>query len=243
MKSSFQNACLAFWLRWRIKAVSPENRTKLIPNYAPGCKRILLSNDYLKLVQQDNVELITSPIEQINKDSVVTEEGPRQVDVIIFATGFKTLRFLHPIEIRGLDGILLREAWAPRPRTYLGLMSPGFPNFFTLYGPNTNLGLNSIIFMVECQVNFVIRCIRRMMHDGDQTIEVKEEVVDEFDRRLQKSLARTVWSGDDCSSWYKSSNGFITNNWGSSVFTYWYRTRKPDFRQFKRDSNTSSCDQ
>ncbi|MDP7017941.1 MAG: NAD(P)/FAD-dependent oxidoreductase [Pirellulaceae bacterium] len=240
-KRSNWNRGLTAWIKRRMRReIPPSLHADLIPSYPAGCKRILLSNDYLDVVQQDHVDLVTERIQEIRSNSIATKEAEYPVDAIIFATGFETAEEICPLQIRGRDGVFLKDQWTPRPRTYLGMLTPGFPNFFTLYGPNTNLGHNSIILMVESQVNYFVRCLRMMADRQMASIEVRPEAVETFDEDLQKGLSKSVW-GDPCDNWYKAEDGTITNNWKSSVLSYWWRTRSPDFRQFNVE--TASADE
>lgn len=220
------------WIKWRMgRRIRKEMRPKLIPNYTPGCKRILLSNDFLETLQRDDVELISDPIERFNEHAIETPAGSTTVDAVIFATGFESLDFLQPMEIIGRGGEPLDAAWKERPKTLLGMVTPGFPNMFLLYGPNTNLGHNSIIYMVESQVQYILQCMRHMQSNGMGEIEVTPEAVAKFDLRVQKKLRGTVWAGN-CTSWYKKADGSITNNWYGAALEYRWATRKPNFSQF-----------
>lgn len=220
------------WLRyWMKRKVPAALWPDVIPRYPAGCKRVLLSNDYLESLHRDNVKLVTQDIQRIVPEGIITSAGLTPVDAIIFATGFETSKFLYPMTITGRDGEKLNELWQARPRTYLGMFCPGFPNFFMLYGPNTNLGHNSIIFMVECQVNYILCCLQAMTRAGCKTIEVREEAVESFDKSLQTRLREKVWHGY-VASWYKTADGHIINNWCGSTIDYWRKTRKPDFTSF-----------
>jgi cation diffusion facilitator CzcD-associated flavoprotein CzcO len=222
----------ARWLRRKMRRLIPVDQWPLlIPNYAPGCKRILLSSDYLPTLQRDDVEVVTEEVKRFNGRAVVTESTSRQVDAVIFATGFQATRFLQPMEIRGRDGRSIEDVWDGRPKAFYGMATPGFPNLFMLYGPNTNLGHNSIVFMVERQVNYLIRCLTRMQETGAKLIEVRRGSMEQFDTDVQTRLASSVWAGD-CSSWYKSADGRIPNNWWGSAFSFWMRTRRPNYADF-----------
>ncbi len=202
---------------------------------------MLLSNDYLQSLHRDNVELVTDAIRGIEPEGIATDKAVLPVDAIVYATGFEATRFLYPMEIIGRDGIRLNEQWEKRPLTYLGLMAPGFPSFFMLYGPNTNLGHNSIIFMVESQVNYILRCIQ-MMQDNNQTMEVRADATEAFDKSLQKHLREKVWNGF-VTNWYKNADGYIVNNWSRSTLAYWWATRRPDWDAFelkRRRSQTAA---
>lgn len=231
---SLRNLLLCYWIGWSmIRRIPRAMRPRLMPDYPAGCKRVLLSDTYLETLQRDDVRLVTDGIVRVTEDAVVTDGGAHRVDAIVFATGFETHDLPGPVEIRGRGGAALHDAWRDRPRTYLGLAAPGFPNFFLLYGPNTNLGHNSIIFMVECQVNYLVECLRQMRAAGVQAVEVRGDVVERFDRRQQARLRGSVWNAG-CTNWYKTSDGAITNNWHGSTVEYWRRTRRPDLGDFEQ---------
>ncbi|HVU03944.1 MAG TPA: NAD(P)/FAD-dependent oxidoreductase [Polyangiaceae bacterium] len=209
----------------------PALRARLTPEYPVGCKRVLISDDYYPAVQRPNVELATAPIDRFEADGIRTSDGIlHRADDVVFATGFDATAFLAEVEIAGREGRRLSHAWRDGAEAYLGMTVAGFPNLFVLYGPNTNLGHNSIIFMLECQTGYVAACLERI-RAGSRTIEVRSESMAAFNRDLQAALAKTVWSGE-CSSWYKTASGKITNNWAGPTLTYWWRTRRPDFRAF-----------
>jgi hypothetical protein len=144
------------------------------------------------------------------------------------------------MEILGRGGISLNESWGRRPHTYLGILSPDFPNFFMLYGPNTNLGHNSIIFMVECQVKYILRCLGLLRKQNKEIIEVTREATEQYDKGLQAHLRKKVWNGY-VASWYKTDRGDITNNWGRSTLAYWRQTRVPDEMALRLTSRHASA--
>ncbi len=207
--------------------VPPELLEQLTPTYPVGCKRILKSDGYLQALSEPNVQVVSEAVQDLNAEGVVSETQTVPVDAIIYGTGFEATNFLQPISIVGRGGQSIQDSWSDRPRTLLGMTTPGFPNCFLLYGPNTNLGHNSIIAMVESQVRYVTDLIQHMQQTGSKEIEVRSEAVDAFDRELQQKLASSVWAGD-CSSWYKTADGAIPNNWWGAVFTYLRRTRHID---------------
>jgi cation diffusion facilitator CzcD-associated flavoprotein CzcO len=205
----------------------PALRRALEPDYPLGAKRILISDDYYATLQRDNVTLVTSPIDEVTADGIRTRDGRHvPADVIIYATGFQTTSFLAPMRIEGRDGRVLEDVWRDGAEAYLGLAVAGFPNFFMLYGPNTNLGHNSIIFMLECQVNYVVRCVQALAARHLTSIEIRPEVVRAYNAELQSVLRRSVWAQTD-HSWYKRADGRITNNWSGTTVAYWWRTRRP----------------
>ena len=207
-------------------------RAQLTPDYPVGCKRILISNDYYPAIARDDVELVTDTITSIDADGITTADGVhRPVDVIIYGTGFDSTNFLAGIEVKGVDGTSLHEQWQDGASAYLGLAMPGFPNLFLLYGPNTNLGHNSILFMIEAQVHQILSLLRAKARRGASAVEVRRDAEADFDRWVQGKADKTVWAGT-CDSWYKTASGRITNNWTSSTLSYWWRTRRANVEAF-----------
>jgi cation diffusion facilitator CzcD-associated flavoprotein CzcO len=211
----------------------PELQRALVPDYPVGGKRILISDDYYQTLGRDNVEVVTSAIERVTADAIVTRDGRTlPADVIILATGFETTSFLVPMRIEGPGGRVLEDVWKDGAEAYLGVAVSGFPNFFMLYGPNTNLGHNSIIFMIECQVGYVMDCIRALEERDLAYIDVRAEVMRAYNERLQAVLERTVWARTG-RSWYKRADGRITNNWSGTTVAYWWRTRRADLGAYR----------
>jgi cation diffusion facilitator CzcD-associated flavoprotein CzcO len=207
-------------------------RTKLLPDYPFGCKRVLISDDYFPALQRPNVELVTTPIERIVGDGVVTTDGVlRRADTLIFGTGFAPLEAFGPPAVVGRGGVELTDAWRDGAEAYWGMTVAGFPNFFMLYGPNTNLGHNSIVFMLECQVGYVVRCLEELVARRRSWMEVRRDVMDAYNGDLQARMHRTVWEAG-CSSWYKTEAGKVTNNWPRFTFQYRRETRQPRFDAF-----------
>lgn len=203
------------------QVADPELRAKLTPDYPIGCKRVLFVDDYYPALQRPNVSLITEAIEKITENAVVTRDGAgRAVDVIVYATGFETTDWSWSLDVRGKDGVRLHEAWKDGPQAYLGILSAGFPNMFMLYGPNTNLGHNSITFMIERQVEYMLKALAALKQRNGRSLDVTPEAQARFNATLQEQLARTVWADPHCSSWYKNAAGRITQNWGSHTRAY-----------------------
>jgi cation diffusion facilitator CzcD-associated flavoprotein CzcO len=217
----------------RASVRDPKLRDALVPDYPVGGKRILISDDYYQTLNRENVEVVTSAIDHLDEDAIVTQDGAsRPVDVVILATGFESTSFLAPMEIQGLAGRSLRVDWERGAKAYLGISVAGFPNFFMLYGPNTNLGHNSIIFMLECQTGYIVRCIRAILERPLRYLDVRREVMDAYNARLRVELERTVWAATG-KSWYKTEDGTITNNWSGSTLRYWWRTRRVAWRDYE----------
>ena len=199
----------------------PVLRKKLTPNYPIGCKRILIVDDFYPALMRDNVTLETEAIAKITPKGIETKDGAKHdVDVIIYATGFETTGWRWSADIVGKGGIHLSEAWAETPTAYLGITTAGFPNMFMLYGPNTNLGHNTITFMIERQVEYTVKALVEMSAKNLSKIEVKSAALERFNRDLQKDLAKTTWADPHCQSWYKNAQGHITQNWSSHTRDY-----------------------
>ena len=218
------------YLRWQVP--DPALRRALTPDYAPGCKRPLISDVYYPALTRDDVSLVTSSIAEITRRGVRTEDGTEhELDVLVYATGFRSTEFLMPMAVRGRGGRVLHEAWKHGAEAYLGMAMPGFPNFYMLYGPNTNLGHNSIIFMIEQQVRYVVKCVQARRRRGLAALEVREDVMQQWREESEARLSETVWASR-CRSWYKNKEGRITNNWPYSTPVYWQRLRKLDLSDY-----------
>ena len=206
----------------------PDVRRRLTPSYAYGCKRPLISNDWYPAFNRPNVELVTEPITKVTADAIVTADGrERSFDTIVLATGFETTRFLSSIEVTGRHGRRLDDAWADGAQAYLGVTTSGFPNLFMLYGPNTNNG--SIIFQIECQVAYLLRQLDRLDREGLTWMDVKQDVMDDYNRRLQDDLDHVeVWSADACHNYYRNGAGRIVTQWPHGMGKYREWTSAPD---------------
>ncbi len=206
----------------------PRLRAALVPDYPIGAKRVLISDDYYQALARPNVEVVTSGIDSVTEDGVLTRDGIRHpLDVVILATGFQSTKFLAPMRIEGRGGRTLDTEWAGGARAYLGITVAGFPSFFMMYGPNTNLGHNSIIFMIECQTEYILQAIRTLVDRDLAWLDLRGEVMEQYNAALQRRLGGSVWATVD-KSWYKNEAGVITNNWAGSTIQYWWRTRRFD---------------
>jgi cation diffusion facilitator CzcD-associated flavoprotein CzcO len=201
----------------------------VVPDYPLGCKRILISNDWYPTLHRPNVEVVADPIDHIEADAVVTADGRRHpADVLIYATGFHTTDFLSHIAITGVHGRKLADEWRAGAEAYLGITVSGFPNCFLLYGPNTNLGHNSILFMVERQVSYVLQALALTTEAGRSSrtrvsVDVEPGAFRRDSQRTQRLMSTTAWAGS-CRSWYKTATGRVTNNWPSWTVRYWLDT-------------------
>ncbi|TFW22379.1 NAD(P)/FAD-dependent oxidoreductase [Massilia arenosa] len=203
----------------------PALRARLTPDYPIGCKRILLSSDYLAALARPNVTLVTETIRRITPDGIETTDGQHHAaDTIVYGTGFAATKFLAPMRVTGRGGVDLNTAWQDGAHAYLGISVPGFPNFFMLYGPNTNLGHNSIIYMLESQIAHVLRCWRALKEKQARSIEVRPGPSAQFQASVQTGLGHSVWQG--CRSWYLDDGGRNTVNWPGFTFTYRHLARR-----------------
>jgi len=205
----------------------PELRRKVTPNYRLGCKRILPTNKWYPALQRDNVELVTDSITEIRPEGVVTADGRvHELDVIVAATGFHVTDIPLAHHIYGRGGRNLGREWEGSPQAYRGTTIAGYPNLFWLVGPNTGLGHNSIVFMIEAQLNYIIDALRRI--GRNRTIEVREDVQRRFNERIQAKMPKTVWTTGGCASWYIDAKGRNTTIWPGFTFSYWWLMRRFD---------------
>ncbi|MDK8465428.1 NAD(P)/FAD-dependent oxidoreductase [Marinobacter sp. SS13-12] len=222
----------------RSEVREPHKLRHLIPDYKIGCKRILISNDWYPAVDQPHVNLVTNGIERVVEDGIVTSDGTlHKVDAIIAGTGFAASEFLSPMEITGRNGVSLNQAWANSTEAYKGITVSGFPNLFMLYGPNTNLAHNSIVYMLESQVRYVLSCIDALQAQPGVAMDVKPDRLRDFSATIQQKLQHSVWESG-CQSWYLDKNGKNTVNWPGFTFTYRKATRQvdPDDYEFLQPS-------
>ena len=203
----------------------PALRAALTPDYAVGCKRIPISNDYYPTMTRSDVTLVTDPITGVGAHGVSTDAATYPADVIIFATGFETTQFLSSITVRGRDGRTLDEHWADGAGAYLGLSIPEFPNMFLMWGPNTNLGAGSIVFMIEAQADHVVGAVDIIAARRGTTVEVTDAAYRGFLDEIRGKQSRTIWAG--CRNWYYDDHGHDIHNWHSSMRDYRRRLSRP----------------
>lgn len=216
-------------LHMRRQVPDAELRAKLTPDYTIGCKRILISDDYLPALAVPNVEVITSGAQEVRERSIVTGDGTEvEVDTIIFGTGFHVTDMPIAAHLHGRGGRSLAEAWKPSMQAYLGSFVAGFPNLFIMTGPNTGLGHNSMIYMIESQLDYLIDCLRVMDERGADLVEVRTDVQDAYNEELQRALEGTVWTAGNCKSWYLDDTGRNTTLWPGPTFRFRERTRRFD---------------
>ena len=213
----------------RRQVSDPELRRDLTPDYLPGCKRILISNDYLPSLDRPNVELVCEPIAEVRRGSIVTADGAeREVDTIIMGTGFHVLDMPIADRIRDADGRSLAERWQGSPQAHRGTTVSGYPNLFFLLGPNTGLGHNSVVVMAEAQVDHILGALEHMRSGRIAALDVREEVEREWNAEVQRRMKGTVWTEGGCSSWYIDENGLNTSIWPDFSFRFRDRLRRFD---------------
>jgi cation diffusion facilitator CzcD-associated flavoprotein CzcO len=213
----------------------PELRAKLTPSYPPGCKRILVSDDFYATLNRDNVELVTSPIAHFEKDGIVTADGTRhEFDTVIFATGFQPFNmFGASLQVKGPGGRSLADVWKDGIHAHRTVAMPGFPNFFLLLGPNSGLGHNSVILMIEAQVSYVLQCVQALAERGLAYLEPRAEAAARYDAELQGELAKTIWTGS-CKSWYQDARGRVFTLWPHTTLRYLWQMRRPALDEYRQ---------
>jgi len=209
---------------------------KMVPHFPPFAKRALRDDGrWAAALARDDVDLVTTPIAEITPAGVRTVDGVEHpADVLIYGTGFSASDFVAPMRVFGTDGVELNEVWGGDARAYLGITVPGFPNFFMLYGPNTNLVINgSILIMVECQVRYAVEAIGRMLRSGHRTMSCRRDVHERYGREMEQGNARMVWGVADVPTWYRNAHGRVTQNWPFDLHAYWSRSRAPDLADYE----------
>ncbi len=209
----------------------PDLLEQVMPDYPVGAKRFVLDDGiWAETLKRDNVTLETTPIERITATGIHTVDGvDHPADVLVYGTGFQASSFLTPMKVVGRDGLDLHQSWGGDARAYLGIVSPGFPNFFYLYGPNTNIVINgSIIYFSECEVHYVTRYLRHLLEHGHRALDVKREVHDRYNEWIDEGNLRMAWGVSSVNSWYKSNGGRVAQNWPFSLIEYWEQTRELD---------------
>ena len=209
------------------QVADPALRERLMPDFTMGCKRIVPSNEWYPALQKPNVSLVSNALAEVNEHSVIDTDGvEREVDAIIFGTGFHVSDMPFADRVRGRGGATLAEVWQGSPRAYLGAAVPGFPNYFMFLGPNTGLGHSSMIYMIESQIEHIIRAIRALDQRGSSTIEVERAAHDRYNRMVDRRMATTVWELGGCTTFYQDATGRNATLWPDWTFAFRRRAER-----------------
>jgi len=214
------------WLKHQVP--DPNLRAKLIPDFAIGCKRVLLSNTYYPALSRANVTLHTREqgVASLDESGINTADGAHvDVDLIIWSTGYDATDGVISYPVSGKNAVQLRDVWAEYPRTYLGTSLPDFPNLFIVTGPNTGIGHTSALFIIESQMNYILDCIRTVHAKGLRSIEVRPEAERTYTAMIHREMERTVWKSGGCHSWYQSKSGHVIAMFPGFSFSYYRLTR------------------
>lgn len=229
------------FIRFQVK--DPALAKKLTPDYTIGCKRILISNKYFPMFNRKNVELVTDGIKEVREHSIVTADGKeRPADCIILGTGFivDPRIYMRNFPVTGLGGRDLREDWKDHSEAYYGVTVSGYPNLWQLVGPNAGLGHNSIIFMIEAQVDYILKCLDNLKAKGADYMDVKPDVQRKFNDELQQCFKNTVWTQGGCASWYQQADGQNFALWPKSTWRFWLETRQTKASDYQYSYVTAS---
>jgi cation diffusion facilitator CzcD-associated flavoprotein CzcO len=253
---ALESRVLAFVINPRIMAIAkrqalqhirkqiknPELRKKVTPDYTIGCKRILMSDEYYPALDAPNADVITTGIKEVRANSIVTVDGvERPVDAIIFGTGFKATDPVPPGVVFGRDGVDLGERWKTGPEAYKGTTVAGFPNLFFLMGPNTGLGHNSMVYMIESQIAYVLDALKTMNKKQLTSIEVNQKAQDSFNAEIQSKMTGTVWSEGGCQSWYiHPVSGKNVTLWPGFTWQFRQQTRRFDAGAYALTDNKTT---
>ncbi|KAK7634736.1 cyclohexanone monooxygenase [Phyllosticta citricarpa] len=215
----------------------PDLWDKLTPKYSPGCKRIIFSNDWFKSFANPHVHLETKHISRVTNNGIEVEGGDHQeFDLVVYATGFRSVQFMYPIKIGGSEGRSLSDIWQDGPQAYFGITVESLPNFGMLYGPNTNLGHNSVVLMIEAQSRYIAGMVKTVLNARRKgktlAIKPKPEIFRAFNAELQNRLGKLTFADPNCSSWYKTKDGRITNNWSGTVVEYQKNVEKVKWNDY-----------
>ncbi|MFC9764886.1 flavin-containing monooxygenase [Rhodococcus jostii] len=224
----------------------PDLLAKSLPSYPPYGKRLLIDNGWFRTIRRDDVDLVTENIETVTPRGVRTTDGTEyEADIIVLATGFDAVQVLGSVDIRGRDGTSLREVWGDDDgRAYLGITVPGFPNFFCLYGPNTNTGHGgTVVAGTEIQVQYVTSVLAEMIDEGLASVEVRRDTFDSYDDELGEALSRTIWTHPGMTTYYRNSRGRVVTNSPWQYIEYWRRAHQPNMDDFEVESALSPAAQ
>ena len=211
---------------------------KVTPDFAVGCKRVLFTDDFLPTLinKKSKVHLITDEIERIYENGILTQnvDSKYDVDLIVYATGFSNEKSLFAFNTKGRGDVLLKDYFEENPSAYLGITVPNFPNFFFVLGPNTILAHSSLVFMAECETNYIMDVLNQTMSTDIDSVDVRKNVTEAFGEEMQALTSKMNFSGG-CRSWYRrKKDGKNIILWPSNLYHYWWITRKSNIlRDYK----------
>lgn len=212
----------------------PEIAKSILPDFAVGCRRLTPGIGYLEALQEPNVEFIDTEIQKITPSGIVLADGRTiDLDVIVCATGFKAAK-APPFSVKGRNSIDMAEQYEPYPKTYLSMMMPNFPNFFTILGPNSLIGTGSLTIILETELDYILKCVRKLQRENIRSMDAKETRVQEFSNYIDEYFKQTVYL-DGCSSWYRNEGGRgprITGLWPGSALHAVETFRSPRWEDF-----------
>jgi 4-hydroxyacetophenone monooxygenase len=214
----------------------PDLLPEVVPDYPVCGKRVIMDNGiWASTLKRDNVQLVTAPIGEITPDGVRTKDGTDYpVDVIIYGTGFQASKFLTPMCVEGRGGIDMNQQWDGDARAYLGITVPNFPNFFMMYGPNTNIVINgSIVYFSECEVHYILDSLRAILSSGARAIDCKPEVHDAYNVRIDDGNKAMAWGAAHVNTWYRNDKGRISQNWPFTMLEFWKQTRNCNLEDYE----------
>jgi 4-hydroxyacetophenone monooxygenase len=208
---------------------------KVIPNYPPYGKRMLMDNNWFEMLKKDNVQLITDKVNRITNSSIDTDICSYNQEAIIMATGFEASKMIWPIKVVGKKGINLNDFWNnDNPKAHVGITVPNFPNFFIMYGPNTNLAHGgSIVFHGECQIRYILGCIDLLLEKNHKIMDCRQEPFEEYNSNVDTEHSKMVWTHDKVNSWYRNGNGRVITNSPWRLVDYWNFTKEPIEKDYK----------
>jgi cation diffusion facilitator CzcD-associated flavoprotein CzcO len=225
-----QEMCIA---NLEAQVTDPGLREKLRPNYRAGCKRLIISSDFYRAIQAPNAALVTESIERIEPRGVRTSDGVlHELDVLVFATGFRVDRFMRPTHIVGRDGLELDTLWAQRPGSYLTIAIPGFPNLFMLNGPNSPFGNFPLIEVAEVQMAYILQLVEQLRRGDCRELSPTPRAALDFETEREAATRDTVWVSG-CSSWYLDDRG-IPAAWPWTIARFREQLAKPDLTAYER---------
>ena len=233
-RPGWQRSLISALCRWNLLLAvrDPELRARLTPDYAPMCKRLVMSAGFYRALQRPGVELVTDPIDHVQERGIVTADGRlHELDVLVLATGFDAHAYMRPMEIVGADGVTLEEAWSEGPRGYRTVALPGFPNLFTMMGPHSPVGNHSLIAVAEAQAEWVVRWVQRMRAQGLHSVAPTQEATARFNEELRAAMPGTIWV-TGCKSWYLGPDG-LPELWPWSPRRHRAVLREPEAADFE----------